>query len=259
MTDSKGRISIFNASRNNDLIRVQQLYAKGCDLDPQDFRGITPCYLAAANGRAEMLEFLLSIGADADGGEYLYAPLHAAVYYGHLEAVQILLAHGANINKEDVTKSTPFYTACMAGNLSFAELLHAHGCNWRQPNSRGRTPLWIAAYFGHYDIVQFLVSLGADLNEHDNKGESPLYAGAKEGHLKIIDFLVLSGANIDQRTTHGFTPFYAACGRNHLPVARLLYEKGCDWQTAYNGSSPLEKVTSYGLEEIVAFLKSIGA
>ena len=76
MTDSKGRTPIFKASENNDLVRVQQMYTEGCKFNLPDINGITPVYMAAVYGHSEMVEFLLSIGAEVDvaGGFYEFTP-----------------------------------------------------------------------------------------------------------------------------------------------------------------------------------------
>jgi len=58
----------------------------------------TPIQLAAERGQAQLMLTLLNHGADPDGGAESYGgwrALHLAAHWGHREAAELLLAHGA--------------------------------------------------------------------------------------------------------------------------------------------------------------------
>lgn len=68
-------------------------------------------------------------------------PLHQAVLDGNLAAVRLLVAHGADINKQDDDSWTPLHAACAEG---------------------------------YADIVAFLLEKGADKTILTEEGERPL-------------------------------------------------------------------------------------
>jgi ankyrin repeat protein len=71
-------------------------------------------------------------------------PLHKASENGHIDAMRLLINHGANINKKDNDKWTPLHEASWNGNI---------------------------------DAMQLLIDAGADVNEKDNTGWTPLLRG----------------------------------------------------------------------------------
>jgi uncharacterized protein len=54
-------------------------------------------------------------------------PLYLASYWGKLEAVRLLLAHGAGMNILDDDSTTLFQTATRRGYHDIAQLLLDHG------------------------------------------------------------------------------------------------------------------------------------
>ena len=48
-------------------------------------------------------------------------PMHQAVLDGNIAAVQILIAHGADINKQDDDYWTPLHAACAEGHADIVE------------------------------------------------------------------------------------------------------------------------------------------
>merc|ERR1711879_214931 len=95
-----------SACHRGDLRLVRSLLAAGVDVDAlcelEDFRGSTwedsPLGWALDNDKLEVLEFLLTCGADANRlAAHGTAPVHLAAQMGNLIAVQTLVAFGANL------------------------------------------------------------------------------------------------------------------------------------------------------------------
>jgi len=89
--------------RNDDLARVRMLLAQGTPVDGLE-NGHTTFYLAAQEGRLDLLQLLLDQGAEVntvpvpDDG---WTPLIVATYRGHRAVVAWLLDHGADIDARD--------------------------------------------------------------------------------------------------------------------------------------------------------------
>ena len=83
--------------------------------------GYTPLHEAAAAGKADILEFLLSHAGTLNlvnlkSKVYGVTPLHIAASGGHEGCIRVLLRHNADISATDDSGNTPRYTA-MSGSL----------------------------------------------------------------------------------------------------------------------------------------------
>src|SRR5262249_45536297 len=89
-----------------------------------------------------------SFGDDAN-----YSPLHAAVQQGRVEAVNLLLAAGADPNKLDNHGNGPLWTAVFSGphacRPGMIALLIAAGADPDHKNRHGRSPREMAATIGY--------------------------------------------------------------------------------------------------------------
>ncbi|KAM8811108.1 protein phosphatase 1 regulatory subunit 16A [Eudromia elegans] len=103
------RIEAARGAREQALLRdIRQRLRAGADLDAPLQHRATLLHVAAAHGYAEAAELLLqhraSPGAkDEDGWE----PLHAAACWGQLRLVELLVAHGADLDGRSLLDETP--------------------------------------------------------------------------------------------------------------------------------------------------------
>lgn len=68
----------------------------------------TLLHAACYDGRADIAELLLQLGADVDAREVNgRTALHDAANNGHLEVIDVLLRHGARLDAEDSQGMTP--------------------------------------------------------------------------------------------------------------------------------------------------------
>jgi ankyrin repeat protein len=139
--------------------------------------GSTPFLLAARTADAELMRLLASLGADpsiptADGA----TPLIVAAGLGTrspgedagseaevVEAVQVALELGNDINAVDKNGETAMHGAAYKNLPSVVELLAAKGASpvvWNQKNKQGWTPLTIAEghRFGNFKPSQVTVA-----------------------------------------------------------------------------------------------------
>ncbi|MDX6485229.1 MAG: hypothetical protein QOF43_382 [Gaiellaceae bacterium] len=80
---------------------------------------------AAHNGRDDAVEWLLAHGADIDGAPYqALTPLHFAVQFEHASTVRLLVEHGADLDLRDrIHGGTPLGWAEQSGNADIISLL----------------------------------------------------------------------------------------------------------------------------------------
>ena len=129
-------------------------YGRKIDPNEKNIDGASAIYISARYGNVATLNFLIGhdCSVDPSGGRY-GNPLQAAAFHGHVEALQILLDHGADplaagkfedvfqaaiagghedliqslLSREDITSrcnlKAAFMSLCYAGNHSAVDLL----------------------------------------------------------------------------------------------------------------------------------------
>jgi ankyrin repeat protein len=80
-----------------------------------------------------------------------------------VEIVKILIAKGAEVNKESVEGDTAMLWAAIGGNAEIVRILHMGGAHVNQTNHRGLTALMKAAERGHYRAAKALIDARADM------------------------------------------------------------------------------------------------
>jgi hypothetical protein len=92
-------------------------------------------------------------------------PLHAAAENGHAEMIQLLLSKGADVNARTASGYTPLHLAAKNGHGLCARILLDAGANVNAQSDNGETPLYLAAGNGHGEMVQLLVARGATMGQ----------------------------------------------------------------------------------------------
>ncbi|KAK3314434.1 ankyrin repeat-containing domain protein [Apodospora peruviana] len=128
-------------------------------------------------------------------------PLHSATLKKHPTAVQLLLAHGAEVNRLSDEGITPLYHAIPKAELVGA-LLEA-GADPSVSNFNGYTCLMYAAWFEDNEeslklLLKYNVALEAKypLDKDDYAGWTALTCAAANGYTAAVRHLVEAGANI---------------------------------------------------------------
>ncbi len=86
-----------------------------------------PLFLAAGEGRLEVVRYLLDEGADVNAREsWGSTPLAEAAYYGHVDVIKELLLRGADINAA-CAQGTALDIAISRNNTAAADLLRHRG------------------------------------------------------------------------------------------------------------------------------------
>lgn len=112
--------------------------------------------LACSAGYYELAQVLLAMSAKVEdrGQKNDCTPLMEAASAGHIEIIELLLKHGADVNAQSSTGNTPLMYACAGGHVGAVQLLLAHGANVEDHNENGHTPLMEAASAGHVTVAK---------------------------------------------------------------------------------------------------------
>ncbi len=166
---------------DSDLVQKYISRLSGQSLDTTDEAGMTPLHWASLNGHVDIVEKLLGGGAEIDhvnGG--LNSALLLAAAFGHRDVVFCLLDHGADMNLRNLKDHDCLMMSVTHG--SYGSHLHEiimalkyRGVNVNRQDISGSTPLHECSSRSLPLSIQALVDAGADVNcKHGRTGLTPL-------------------------------------------------------------------------------------
>lgn len=177
-------------------------------------------------------------GEQDDPTGAIWEELQTAIVNNNLPALKALLQRPevlANINSHDRWGVSALLTAAKEGNAAMVELLISHGAEVEKQDWWGGTPLrrasdaWGEAAPGSpqnkfTEVIEKLLAAGANVDAQDDEdGYTSLHIAAANGHIQMVDFFLAHGASIQLRDWWGRTPVQiAAESRKFNAVNRLL-------------------------------------
>ena len=210
--------AFFEAIRAGDLEAVKSLLEADASLaSARNDAGVSAVLTAVYMGRSEIRDFLIANGA------VLELPEAAAV--GNLGRVRELVEK--NLTQANALSADGFPVVALAaflGHLEIVQYVAAHGAdiNAAATNGSGYNALTGAVTSGHIAVVQWLLEHGADANYRYSAGYSPLLTAAANGRLDIAKLLLAHGADPHATTGDGKSPLSLARERNHPEVVALF-------------------------------------
>ena len=142
--------------------------------------------------------------------------LHLAASEGNIHVVELLAAHGAEINAKDRWGGTPLQDAVREGHRAVAALLFERGSHLGMNDLTLAMAMCQHARLGKLESLEELVRTGADPNAVDYDGRSPLHIAAADGNKVIVQSLIALGCRADTKDRWGMTARQGADIAGHL-------------------------------------------
>ena len=182
-------------------------------------------YYATQKGNPDIVKALIDAGADVNGTNKDWRPIHLAAKEGHLDVVKVLIDAGADVNGTD--NETPIHIAAKEGHLDIVKALIDAGADLIATGDDGWTPLYYAVNESHSDVVKVLIDAGAGFKLNRN-GWTLIHRAAEKGDLNLIKELIAAGADVNGTNNKDETPIHIAAKEGHLDVVKELIDAGAD-------------------------------
>ncbi|KAL2862632.1 ankyrin repeat domain-containing protein [Aspergillus lucknowensis] len=258
-----GLTALYSASGYGYTAIAESLIKHGADVNRETTRG-TPLWVAASNGRTDVVKLLLAHGADIYfvNSVAKITAISVACINGHVDAVKAFLDHGADLSSKPAPTASrhPLHSAVEGNRPEVVDLLLANGINPFEPSPNG-TPFGRAAELGHTHLVKTFLSKDANPSTPSGpENTTPLGLASASGHLEVVQTLLAAGADPSIPNASGETPLCSAARFGHHAVVTTLLEAGADPNTYTHAKrTPLHEACRNGLIEVVRVLLAVPA
>jgi ankyrin repeat protein len=212
--------TIFDVIQEGDRAKVARFLAGNPDaLGERDQEGLSPLMRAVYEGKAEIVELVLSKEPELDVFEAAalgrvdplerllkrsakratafskdgFTALHLAAYFGRPEAARLLLERGADVHARSKNSRLPtvqpLHSAAAGRQTEVARLLLEHGADPNATQAGGWTPLHSAAANGNVDLVRLLLECGADPKKQSDDRTPPVEFAIENRHYEVVSLL----------------------------------------------------------------------
>ena len=177
---------------------------------------------SSATGNMENLLFVMKeLDGSKIGRDILDEAMEVAAQSNSLEAMKLLLKHGASPNGKSPFWP-PIFMAIAYGHPEAAKWLVENGADVNRQIGDRETPLMVAVKLDLHDMVEYLLEHGADVQAKSQHGLTALHYAAKTGNVTILKRLLAAGANKDVVNNMKQTPIDVAASEGNPPAFRLL-------------------------------------
>ena len=276
---NKALNEVFDALAAGDVRRARHLLEQQPTLaHEKNAHGVTALHEAAEKGMQDIVELLLSQGADVDAKDrYEHTPLFKATWFLNWDIALMLLEKGANVNIQDADGHVLLHWAAFQGDREMINLLLSHGADVTAKDRDGRTPLEYAHAQGHREAAALIEKVHQNLRMLDRKNQlkypnldraiemqdleevkahlrfakdhapnhhwnpSLLHEAVLTGNLDIVEILLEHGFDLNFTGPYGVTALHIAVEKNYEKIAQVLLARGAFVVALdFDGKTPLD-------------------
>ena len=224
-----GELPIHHAAKEGHMKVLETLQEHGALLDENDELGDTPLLLAAQNNHVDVVQKLISLGADVfhrnhEGNDIWNYAINRADN-DLLEAlIKSCLDSGI-----DRTAGHPFFIAAASGRIDKIRFLLEVEDDPLATDKDGNTFLHYAAMNNEYELIKtFHEKIPIDLK--NKRGDTALHIACSKGFEATIKTLLICKASTDVKNNRNETPLHLAAYSKRITAdaVRELIEKTTD-------------------------------
>ncbi|OMJ69090.1 hypothetical protein SteCoe_33275 [Stentor coeruleus] len=221
---------------------------------------VAPLHVACINPDTKHLETLIAqcedLGyPDLEGRRVV----HYAAACTSSRPLEVLVAHGANINEMDKKKVTPLMVAAMYNRLETVKFLVQKGASTKIKSREGKSAIHYAADNGCEEVLQYLAPI-SDVNQPGTDRKTPLMFAVTKGYYKCVEILLNAGAKVTSKDKCKRTALIWAVKNGQSKEASLLLSKGAPFDEPDSSKNyALHYAAAYGWMECLEILLAAGA
>ncbi|KAL5228796.1 hypothetical protein ABZP36_017061 [Zizania latifolia] len=173
-SDNNGHTALHMAAAKGHDLCVRHLLDYGADPNARDSEGKVPLWEALCEKHAAVVQLLVNGGADLSSGDTgLYACI--AVEKNNTELLNDIVHYGGDVTRPCSGRdgTTALHRAVCDGNVQMVELLLEHGADIDKQDDNGWTPRALAEQQGHDDILLLFKSRKVPIHQVPNTRVAP--------------------------------------------------------------------------------------
>ncbi|XP_071111894.1 serine/threonine-protein phosphatase 6 regulatory ankyrin repeat subunit A-like [Haliotis cracherodii] len=227
-----GRTPLMMAAEKGHRQVIDLLVTQGADVSLVNDDRNDILHVACLGGHVDLVKYVLSkkVADINNRGQYGGTPLMMSAEKGHRQVFDLLMTQGAGVSLVDFDRNNILHVACLGGHTDMVKYVLSQKI--ADINSRGQyemTPLMMAAEKGHRQVFDLLVTQGADVFLVDDDRNNILHVACLGGHTDMVKYVLSQKvADINSRGQYGRTPLMMAAEKGHRQVFDLLVTQGAD-------------------------------
>lgn len=182
---------------------VEALLEHGADVEAVDPHDRRPLFIAVRQRQFEAVRIILDQGALTDTMSQGHTPIHEAAIQGDVDIMELLLSHGADVNALSWDDKQPLFYAVHFGNVEVVKVLLSHEADpnffssYAAEKDEPPTCLHLAAAKDNVEIMAALLDGGAKPDLRDSAGATPIFRSVEARSLDGVRLLRRYGASLD--------------------------------------------------------------
>lgn len=279
--------AMMQAACYGHLGSVLLLLQAGAEVNAKNCWETTALVGAAQGGFSTIVQYLLKHGAVVNptgGNSYTLTPLMAAAQCGHMLILSELLKHSAEVNARFLPIGwTALMLAVLNNQLEAVKLLLQHGADPKLKDVNGKDAAQLAKSLGYNQVasllsdcteVEFFELVKQGLVDRvknilsykqewasirDKDGATPLMYAANKGFTELCEALVAAGADLDVRdSVHGWTALMQATHQRRHSIVELMLKSGADVAIkGKNGTTAMDIADKIGDAQITQLIGNV--
>ena len=228
LSDVEKRECLLKAVDEGDVATVRALVVVGVPVDGVGSDKMTLLHTAASKGYTDIVKLLLHYGADIESKERGtgFTPLHCAALNSRLEVLDLLLSCGANKEAQASCGSTALHSAAEKGFFDGVKLLLENKADTEVRTTKGLMALHGAVKANCLDSVDLLLASKAQVNAQTEQGLTPLHCAVILQNTAICLRLLNEGARLDIEDVKQRSPLLCAALTKNRDLCRALLTYG---------------------------------
>lgn len=238
---SLGWAPLHYAAVEGDITLITMFLTHGANIHLPNEDGDSALWLALSSEKPRAAAKLLSRGASQHGllgYRFLQLSFQRAVASNHLGTCKVLLKYcSITLDAGDESKWTPLHHASNSGFFGIVQILLQHGASIDKVNNEGFSALHLALRNENTETATILIDEVADINSVSNEVITPLHLAFERGFLKVLQTLMKLKPYINKVDNDGVSAQLCAA----TETRRLLINSGADVNRVakFSGHSPL--------------------